>query len=142
MRKGIHNMQLNLAPGETKRLLMWDGSIDKGMLIESFECVFVLGGSGPVPACDAIILHTTEDVPGGIDITDNRQVGWWWQNGAVYDPSSRYGMVDAGTIIVSDLYVTNLDATSAFFVNINGLGIKQRDDEALLRLIKEHSQSI
>jgi len=121
-----------------RRILLDDNNIETGFLIESMT---LIPQNNTTTDIVGVVLHTQEN---GVDIqtstvfnaTRNDQVGFGYSEDTAATPNT---FVKVGTLIVRDLFLTNLSNTD---VNVELVLTKHNISgaKAIISLLKERSQ--
>jgi len=121
-----------------RRILLDDNNIETGFLIESMT---LIPQNNTTTDVVGVVLHTQEN---GVDIqtstvfnaTRNDQVGFGYSEDTAATPNT---FVKVGTLIVRDLFLTNLSNTD---VNVELVLTKHNISgaKAIISLLKERSQ--
>jgi len=120
-----------------RQLIVDDGLINRGYKVTGFFVWSALAGSSFVAT-----LSMNPKVAGvGMQAEDNSEIGWAFTDGSL---NSYQRILDPDHIIVRDLHVT-LESVSAdedfnYMIVVEEFAIT--DDEAIINIIKEGSQSL
>lgn len=120
-----------------RQLIVDDGLINRGYKVTGFFVWSALAGSSFVAT-----LSMNPKVAGvGMQAEDNSEIGWTFTDGSL---RSYQRILDPDHIIVRDLHVT-LESVSAdedfnYMIVVEEFAIT--DDEAIINIIKEGSQSL
>ena len=128
--------QLEVTAGGTAKaqLIVDDGLLNRGYRVTGF---FVWENSGSPTQFNAVLsMSPVTDM----DASKNNQIAWAWQ--ATSGGWKEY-ILDPNHVIVRDLFVTVSDASNDFYnymIVVEEYAIT--DDEAIMNIIKEGSQSL
>tara|TARA_Y100001937_G_scaffold91879_1_gene124376 strand:+ start:807 stop:1265 length:459 start_codon:yes stop_codon:yes gene_type:complete len=128
-------------------LLVEDGLINVGYRVRSFD-VWPADSVTPNPIqYQAVLTMALLGTPVSMDASDNRQIGWSFMtaNGApVSTPATMYSsFIDPDHIAVRDLFVQLTSITDQVFNYLLVIEkVELSDDEAIIQIIKEESQSL
>ena len=130
--------QLEVIGGATvarRNLIAADGLINYGLRITKFQVWSV------DPTNEFISILSYETIPTGTDMdaADNRQFGWTIGNGTANVINS---FLDPDHIINRDMFITLKDTPAGFYNYLIEMQVYElTDDEAIISIIKETSQS-
>lgn len=130
--------QIEVAGGATvgrKSLVLADGLINYGLKITRFQVWAV------DPADTFIAILSYETIPSGTQMNagDNRQFGWSVGNGSAEIHSQ---FLDPDHIINRDMFLSLVDSSPGTYnYLIEAQGYELSDNEAIITIIKETSQS-
>jgi|TARA_R110001592_G_scaffold333371_1_gene617162 hypothetical protein len=131
--------QLEVTAGGTAKaqLIVDDGLLNRGYRVTGF---FVWENSGSPTQFNAVLSMSPVTVGTDMDASKNNQIAWAWQ--ATSGGWKEY-ILDPNHVIVRDLFVTVSDASNDFYnymIVVEEYAIT--DDEAIMNIIKEGSQSL
>jgi len=130
--------QISVAGGETtgrKSLVVADGLINFGMKINKFQVWAV----DPTDSFISILSYETIPAGSGMNAGDNRQFGWSVGNGTG-DLNPLY--LDPDHIINRDMFLSLVDSAPGDYNYLIEMQVYElSDDEAIISIIKETSQS-
>lgn len=118
-----------------RNLIAADGLINYGLRITKFQVWAV------DPTNEFISILSYETIPAGtaMDATDNRQFGWCVGNGTDNVINT---FLDPDHIINRDMFVTLVDTPPGLYNYLIEMQVYElSDDEAIISIIKETSQS-
>mgnify|MGYP003126838251 CR=1 FL=1 len=130
--------QISVAGGATtgrKSLVVADGLINFGMKINKFQVWAV----DPTDSFISILSYETIPAGSGMNAGDNRQFGWSVGNGTG-DLNPLY--LDPDHIINRDMFLSLVDSAPGDYNYLIEMQVYElSDDEAIISIIKETSQS-
>ena len=130
--------QIEVAGGATtgrKSLVVADGLINYGMKINKFQ----VWAESPADTFIAILSYETIPAGSGMDAGDNRQFGWSVGNGSAEIHSQ---FLDPDHIINRDMFLSLVDSEAGNYNYLIEMQVYElSDDEAIISIIKETSQS-
>jgi hypothetical protein len=130
--------QLEVLGGATtarRNLIAADGLINYGLRITNFQVWSV------DPTNEFISILSYETIPAGsaMDASDNRQFGWTIGNGT---PNALTAFLDPDHIINRDMFITLVGTPPGVYNYLIEMQVYElSDDEAIISIIKETSQS-
>jgi len=141
-----------------KQLILNDQLINRGLRITGFFMwpAIAISAVAASQDCNAILSYAQLPSTSAMDAADNRQIGWAFHNQAAGVPESSGAplstawsgyfnqLIDPDHIINRDLFLTLRNSSSG--VKFNYLIVCElkplTNDEAIITIIKENSQSI
>ena len=131
--------QLEVTAGGTAKaqLIVDDGLLNRGYKVTGF---YVWENSGSPTQFNAVLSMSPSLAADDMDASNNNQIAWAWQ--ATSGGWKEY-ILDPDHVIVRDLFVTVKDASNDFYnymIVVEEYSIT--DDEAIINIIKEGSQSL
>jgi len=130
--------QIEVAGGATtgrKNLIVADGLINYGLRIKSFQVWAVDPGDTFI----GILSYETIPAGSGMNAGDNRQFGWTVGNGSAEIHSE---FLDPDHIINRDMFLSMVSSDSGTYNYLIEMQVYElTDDEAIISIIKETSQS-
>lgn len=130
--------QINVAGGATtgrKSLVVADGLINYGMKINKFQ----VWAEDPNDLFIAILSYETIPAGSTMDAGDNRQFGWTVGNGSAEIHSQ---FLDPDHIINRDMFLSVVNSEPGNYNYLIEMQVYElSDDEAIISIIKETSQS-
>ena len=133
-----HTLRGRVEAGEVKRLVVDDGRLTHAMIVEEFHVWAVSINSGDDPEC---VLGLNFDMNGKWDAADNRQIAWAGMTATAGSRLMTFELIDKNHIVNQDLYINNFSAHPANYL-ITMKAKTLSEDEAIMTLIKEASQSV
>ena len=133
-----HTLRGRVEAGEVKRLIVDDGRLTHAMKVDEFHVWAISLASGDDPECS---LGLNYDLGPNWDASDNRQIAWAAQTTTATTRMMTFELVDKDHLVNQDLYINNFSAHPANYL-ITLTAVTLSDDEAILTLIKEASQSV
>jgi len=126
-----------------KNLIISDGLVNFGMKIESYQFWPATNNGATIKYTAILSLDT---IPSGSDMnaSDNRQFAWSFfsTGGAVGEVQTARAIIDPEHIVNRDLFLTADNSTDGVYnYLIEGRLVELTDDEAIITIIKETSQS-
>lgn len=133
-----HTLRGNLPAQTTRRLIVDDGRFTNGMIVKEFYVWVKSIASNEDPEC---YLSKQPSTLNAFDASDGDQIGWAAQTSTQGTRLMDFSVVDPDHVIVQDLYIRNIAATETANYLIVLEETSLSEDEAVLQLIKEVSQS-
>lgn len=147
--RGLRSMrgQFNMTGGAGRQqLLVEDGLINVGYRIVAFDVWPADVVTPNFIQYNAVLTMQTLAAPVVMDASDNRQIGWAFEECQNAPVSINAGMyrtyVDPDHVVVRDLFIqaSGSDGDYNYLVILEKFDLT--DDEAIINIIKETSQSI
>lgn len=134
-----HTLRGRVAAQETKRLILDDGRLTHAMKVVRFEVWARSMGSGEDPEC---ILGLESNMGSEMNAGDNRQIAWASQSTSATSRVMGFSIVDPNHVVIQDLWIYNIaDAEEAnYLVELEAVEIS--NEQSVLQMIKERSQSV
>jgi len=134
--------QLTVTAGGTakQQLIVDDGLINVGYKVKEF---YMWEDSGSPTQFGGILSMQPIIAANDMDASNNSQIGWVWQSNITQGGGIKEYILDPDHVIVRDLYVTITGASNDnynFMIVVEEYAIT--DDEAIINIIKEGSQSL
>lgn len=133
-----HTLRGRVEANSVKRLVVDDGRLNHAMIVDDFHVWAISISSGDDPEC---ALGLNYDVGANWDASDNRQIAWAGQTTSATSRLMTYNLIDKNHLVNQDLYISNFSAHPANYL-IHMTAKTLSDDETILTLIKEASQSV
>lgn len=133
-----HTLRGRVEPNSVKRLIVDDGRLTHAMKVDEFHVWAISIASGDDPEC---ALGLNYDLGADWDASDNRQIAWAGQTTTGTTRLMTFELIDKNHLINQDLYISNFSTHPANYL-ITLTAVTLSDDQAILTLIKEASQSV
>lgn len=133
-----HTLRGRVEPNSVKRLIVDDGRLTHAMKVDEFHVWAISIASGDDPEC---ALGLNYDLGADWDASDNRQIAWAGQTTTGTTRLMTFELIDKEHLVNQDLYISNFSAHPANYL-ITLTAVTLSDDQAILTLIKEASQSV
>tara|TARA_Y100001937_G_C6996182_1_gene274296 strand:- start:11 stop:454 length:444 start_codon:yes stop_codon:yes gene_type:complete len=125
-----------------KTLLIEDGLINQGYRVKSFD-VWQSEASTDADNFSAVLTMDVLGSPVSMNASDNRQIGWAFQLSIGTSSIGPYrSVLDPDHIAVRDLFIQMVGGDSTYNYLIVFEKYELTDDEAIIQIIKEESQSL
>lgn len=133
-----HTLRGRVEPNSVKRLIVDDGRLTHAMKVDEFHVWAISIASGDDPEC---ALGLNYDLGADWDASDNRQIAWAGQTTTGTTRLMTFELIDKEHLVNQDLYISNFSVHPANYL-ITLTAVTLSDDQAILTLIKEASQSV
>lgn len=142
---GLRTMrgQITVTGGVGKKsLLLEDGLINQGYRVTAFE-VWQSEADVNADNFSAVLTMDTLGSPVDMNAADNRQIGWAFQLSVGTSSIGPYrAVLDPDHIAVRDLFIQMVGGDSTYNYLLVIEKYELSDDEAIIQIIKEESQSL
>ena len=133
-----HTLRGRVEAGEVKRLVVDDGRLTHAMIVDEFHVWAISMASGDDPECS---LGLNFDLGPNWDASDNRQIAWAGQTTTGGSRLMAFELIDKNHVVNQDLYINNFSSHPAnYLIHLTSKTLSE--DEAIMTLIKEASQSV
>ena len=134
----LHTLRGRVEANSVKRLVVDDGRLTHAMIVDEFHVWAISMASGEDPECS---LGLNYDLGPAWDASDNRQIGWASQTTTGGTRMMTFSLIDKNHIVNQDLYISNFSPHAAnYLIHLTARTLSE--DEAIMTLIKEASQSV
>jgi len=133
-----HTLRGRVEANSVKRLIVDDGRLTHAMKVDEFHVWAISIASGDDPEC---ALGLNYDLGADWDASDNRQIAWAGQTTTATTRLMTFELIDKEHLVNQDLYISNFSTHPANYL-ITLTAVTLSDDQAILTLIKEASQSV
>jgi len=134
--------QFTVTAGGTakQQLIVDDGLINRGYKVKEW---YLWEDSGSPTQFSGILSMQSVNAANDMDASNNTQIGWVWQSNITQGGGIKEYILDPDHVIVRDLFVTITGAANDnynFMIVVEEMTIT--DDQAIINIIKEGSQSL
>lgn len=134
-----HTLRGRIPAQTSRRLIVDDGRFTNGMVVKEFYVFAKSIASGEDPEC---FISKQPSTVNSFDASDNNQIGWAQQTTSSTSRVMNSSILDPDHVITQDLYIRNIADTEDANYLIVLEEITLTEDQAVLQLIKEVSQSV
>ena len=136
----IHTLRGTIDSGEVRRLIIDDGMLTNAHRITRFDIFPEDMASGSADVSGMLVREAGAARQEWL-AEDNRQLGWSSTTMSTANSLNNFtSIIDPEHIVVRELYVTGYSNTGRINYLVVIEPVKLTEDQAVLQLIKEHSQ--